>query len=247
MNESIAIGIDIGGTGIKAAPVTLASGALVRERIRVLTPHPATPDAIAQAVVNVVARIPEDVSLGITLPAVVRNGIVETAANIDEQWIGTAAEAVFARATGRACGVVNDADAAGIAEMRFGAGKDNPGVVFMVTLGTGIGTALFVDGVLIPNTELGHLMLPEHGEAEKWASEIVREDEELSWHEWAHRVQTYLRELERLFWPDLFIIGGGVSKKADKFLPEIELRTPVVPAMMHNDAGIVGAALFAPV
>lgn len=247
MSQPVAIGIDIGGTGIKAAPVTLAFGELVRERIRVLTPQPSTPDAVAAAVAEVVAQIPEEAPLGITMPSVVRSGIIETAANIDEAWIGIRAADLFAKATGRACGVVNDADAAGIAEMRFGAGRGEQGLVIMVTLGTGIGTALFVDGTLVPNTELGHLELPKHGEAEKYASEIVREDEDLSWKHWAHRVRDYLRELERLFWPDLFIIGGGVSKKADKFLPDIDLNTRVVSAALFNDAGIVGAALFAPV
>ncbi len=241
-----AIGIDIGGTGIKGAPVTLASGELVRERIRILTPQPATPDAVAATVAELVGQIPEDAPLGITMPSVVHGGVIESAANIDKAWIGVDAVELFGAATGRACGVVNDADAAGIAEMEFGAGRGQQGTVFMVTLGTGIGSALFIDGTLVPNTELGHLHLASGIEGEKWASEIVREREDLSWHKWAHRVRDYLAELEALFTPDLFIIGGGVSKKSDKFLPEIDLKTPIVPASLHNDAGIVGAALFAP-
>ena len=246
MTSAQAIGIDIGGTGIKGAPVTLASGSLLRERIRILTPQPATPDAVAATVAELVARIPEDAPIGLTMPSVVRAGVIETAANIDTSWIGVDAVDLFSKATGRACGVVNDADAAGIAEMRFGAGRGEAGTVIMVTLGTGIGTAIFVDGTLVPNTELGHLHLPTGIEGEKWASEIVREDEDLSWHKWAHRVRDYLAELEALFWPSLFIMGGGVSKKSDKFLPEIDLSTRIVPATLHNDAGIVGAALFAP-
>jgi polyphosphate glucokinase len=243
--DAVAIGIDIGGTGIKGAPVTLATGTLIRERIRLLTPQPATPDAIAKTVAELVAEIPEDAPIGLTMPSVVRGGIIETAANIDPGWIGVHAAEVFAAATGRRVGVVNDADAAGIAEMRFGAGQGEDGLVIMVTLGTGIGTALFANGVLVPNTELGHLHL-HGGDAEKYASEIVREHEDLSWKKWAHRVQEYLELLERLFWPDLIIIGGGISKKSEKFLPDIELSTRVVPATLHNDAGIVGAALFAP-
>ena len=197
-------------------------------------------------VAELVSRIPEDLSLGITMPSVVRSGVIETAANIDKSWIGTHAVELFARATGRTVGVVNDADAAGIAEMEFGAGKGETGVVMMVTLGTGIGTALFVDGTLVPNTELGHMLIKKGIEGEKWASEMVRENDDLSWKKWARHVQDYLATLEALFWPDLFIIGGGVSKQSDKFLRHIELRTRVVPATLHNDAGIVGAALFAP-
>lgn len=245
MSDRHAIGVDIGGTGIKAAPVDSATGTLLHERTRVLTPHPATPAAVAAAVAEVVADMEPGLALGITVPAVVRQGVVQTAANIDPTWIGTDAVALFSAATQRSVAVCNDADAAGLAEMRFGAGVDEAGVVIMVTLGTGIGSALFVDGVLVPNTELGHLHL-HHGDAEAWAAESVRIEEDLSWHKWAHRVQDYLELLEALFWPDLIIIGGGVSKKSDKFLPEIELKTRVVSATLHNDAGIVGAALLAP-
>jgi polyphosphate glucokinase len=243
--EHTVIGVDIGGTGIKAAPVDLTTGSLIRERIRELTPHPATPDAVAEVVAEIVGRIGGSGPLGVTLPAVVQHGIARSAANIDAGWIDLDADALLSRVTGRSVGVVNDADAAGVAEMRFGAGRDQQGVTVMITLGTGIGSALFVDGVLVPNTEFGHLHL-HGGDAEDYAAELVREREDLSWKAWAHRIEKYVHLLERLLSPDLIIVGGGVSKKSEKFLPHIDCRTPIVPAAMHNDAGIVGAALFAP-
>jgi len=239
------IGVDIGGTGIKGAPVSIEHGAFTKDRIRLLTPAPATPDAVAKTVTELLAQLDSPGAVGLTLPAVVRNGIVETAANIDPAWIGTNAVDLFAGATGRAVAVVNDADAAGLAETRFGAGRDRRGVVVMVTLGTGIGSAVFANGALVPNTELGHLPL-HGGDAERWAAESVRERDELSWKKWAHRLQQYFELLEKLLWPDLFIVGGGVSKKADKFLPHVKLDTEIVAATLHNDAGIVGAALSAP-
>ena len=179
------------------------------------------------------------------MPSVVVDGVVKTASNIDASWIGTDAASLFAKATGRRVGVINDADAAGMAEMRYGAGVGHDGVVVLITLGTGIGSALFVHGELVPNTELGHLRL-HHGAAEDWAAESVREREDLSWSEWARRISKYLEELESLFSPTLFIVGGGVSKKSDKFLPLIECVTPVRVAQLYNDAGIVGAAMIAP-
>ena len=239
------VGVDIGGTGIKGAPVSVEHGALTKERIRLLTPAPATPDAVAKTVAHLLDQIDAPGAVGLTLPAVVRNGVVETAANIDPGLIGTHAVDLFASTTGRVVGVVNDADAAGVAEMQFGAGRDRKGVVIMVTLGTGIGSAVFADGVLVPNTELGHLPM-KGGGAEQWAAESVREREGLSWKKWAHRLSQYFALLERLYWPDLIILGGGVSKKADKFLPHIRADTEIVPAALHNDAGIVGAALSAP-
>ncbi len=239
------VGVDIGGTGIKGAPVDLVVGSFAAERVRIDTPHPATPAAVIATVVRVVDQLGADGPVGITLPAVVRSGTVMTAANIDHSWIGTDAATVFADALGRPVAVVNDADAAGMAEIRYGAGSGVRGLVVMVTLGTGIGSALFNDGTLVPNTELGHLPL-HHGDAEEWAAESVREEDDLSWKDWAHRLQKYLRLVERLLWPDLVIIGGGVSKKSDKFLPHIRLDTPLVAAQLHNDAGIVGAALLAP-
>jgi polyphosphate glucokinase len=239
------IGVDIGGTGIKGAPVDVTAGSLLSERMRLLTPHPATPDAVAGVVAELLEQIGGNGSVGLTIPAVVHNGTVETASNIDEAWIGIDAVKLFAEATGRSVAVLNDADAAGIAEARFGAGKDATGVIAVITLGTGIGSALIIDGTLVPNTELGHLPL-HHGDAEDWAADSVRENEELSWKKYAERLQKYLELVERILWPQLFIIGGGVSKKSEKFLPHIVLRTPVVPAKLLNDAGIVGAALFAP-
>jgi polyphosphate glucokinase len=240
-----AIGVDVGGTGIKGAPVDLDAGAFTAERIRIPTPQPATPDAVAAVVKEIVMQLDAPGTIGLTLPSVVRDGVAHTASNIDHSWIGTDAAELFREATGRAVGVVNDADAAGIAEMRFGAGRGRSGVVLLITLGTGIGSALFVDGTLVPNTELGHLPL-HHGAAEEWAAESVREDDDLSWKDWAHRLSDYMQLVERLLWPNLIIIGGGVSKKSDKFLHYVRARTEIVPAQLLNDAGIVGAALFAP-
>jgi polyphosphate glucokinase len=240
------VGVDVGGTGIKAALVDLEHGTLAGARIRQPTPEPATPAAIADAVRSVVDQLDGGDAVGVTLPAVVRHGTVETASNIDHAWIGTNAIELFATATGRAVGVINDADAAGMAEMRYGAGKDRSGVVILLTLGTGIGCGLFVDGVLVPNTEFGHLYLHHHGLAEEWAAESAREREKLSWEKWAGRLTKYLETLEVLLWPELFIIGGGVSRQADKFVPLLTCATPVVAASLHNDAGIVGAAMVAP-
>ena len=239
------VGVDIGGTGIKGAPVDIASGKFAAGRVRLLTPHPATPQAVADVVGEVLQQLGMPGPVGLTLPAVVRRGTVETAAHIDQAWIGLDAVEHFSKATGRPVAVMNDADAAGFAEIRFGAGRDQDGLIAVITLGTGIGSALFVDGVLVPNSELGHLHL-HHGEAEAWAADSVRERDELSWKKFAHRLQAYLELVQLVLRPELIIIGGGVSKKADKFLPLIELRTPVVPAQLHNDAGIVGAALYAP-
>ena len=239
------IGVDIGGTGIKGAVVDLERGELATERIRLLTPLPATPAAVATVTADLLDRIGAPGPVGLTLPGVVMGGVLRTAANIDPAWLGTDAVDLFTRATGRPVAVINDADAAGTAEVRFGAGAGRPGVIVVVTLGTGIGSAVFVDGVLVPNTELGHLHL-HHGEAEDWAADSVREREDLSWREFGERVQDYLRLLQRLLWPDLIIVGGGVSKKAERFLPLIDVDTEVVPAQLQNNAGIVGAAMYAP-
>jgi polyphosphate glucokinase len=240
------VGIDIGGTGIKGAPVDLGSGELVKDRIRLLTPSPATPDAVTRVLVDLVDQIGVDGPLGITLPSVILDGVVRTAANIDQGWLGVDAVDLFGKATGRPVAVVNDADAAGTAEVRFGAGAGRSGVVIVVTLGTGIGSALFVDGTLVPNTELGHMHLHHHGEAEDWAADSARERDGLGWEEYAHRLERYLQAIQRLFWPKLIIIGGGVSKKSDRYLPAIHVDTEVVPARLLNNAGIVGAAMFAP-
>ena len=238
------LGIDIGGTGIKGAPVDVDRGTLAADRYRLLTPQPAVPAAVADVVGQVVAKFGGEGMVGATFPAVIRGGVAETAANVDKSWIGEGVAKAFERTTGRPFVVLNDADAAGLAEMRFGAGRDKQGVVMMVTLGTGIGTALFVDGTLVPNTELGHLEL-RGKEAEKRASEIVRENKNLGWKKWGQRVDEYLQHLEMLFSPDLFIIGGGVSKKSAKFFEFLKTRVPVVPAQLLNEAGIVGAAVAA--
>jgi polyphosphate glucokinase len=237
-----ALGIDIGGTGIKGAVVDTKRGRLVTDRLRLLTPHPATPDAIADVVGEVAHHFDWDGPIGCTFPGVVKGGVVHTAANLDPSWIELPAAELFAKVTGCPVTMVNDADAAGEAEARFGAAKDQVGLVVAITLGTGIGTALMVGGQLVPNSELGHLPL-RGGDAEHWAANSVREQLELSWQDWAGRVDEYLHMVEDLLWPDLFILGGGVSKQADQFVPFLTCRTPVVPAALRNQAGIVGGAL----
>jgi polyphosphate glucokinase len=240
-------GIDIGGSGIKGCVVDLATGKLDGERLRVPTPHPSTPDAVAEVVADIVKQFGWEGPVGITLPCVIKRGTALTAANVDKQWIGTDAAALFAARLGLQSDqvtVLNDADAAGMAEMRFGLGVDRNGVVVLLTFGTGIGSALFQDGKLVPNTEFGHLEIDGH-DAEKRAAASVKDEKNLSWEEWAHRVSKYLRTLEGLIWPDLVIAGGGVSKKADHWLPLLNVRTEVVAASLKNDAGIVGAAAAA--
>ncbi|MEU6306152.1 MULTISPECIES: polyphosphate--glucose phosphotransferase [Streptomyces] len=240
-------GLDIGGSGIKGAPVDLDRGDLAQERFKVLTPQPATPDGVADGVKQVVEHYGWTGPVGLTFPGVVTDGsTIRTAANVDKSWIDTDARALFSdRLGGHPVTVVNDADAAGVAEMHFGAGRGRKGTVILLTFGTGIGSALFVDGRLVPNTELGHLELHGH-DAEKRASSKAKEDEDLSWEHWAHRVRKYLAHVEMLFSPELFIIGGGVSRKAQKFLPYIEdIKAEIVPAQLQNNAGIVGAAMHA--
>lgn len=242
---TVILGIDIGGTGIKGAPVDITTGELIGERFRLETPQPATPEAMVATVAEVVKHFDWHGPIGVGFPAVVKYGTVSTAANIDKSWIGKDAAGMIAEATG--CSPVaigNDADVAGLAEATFGEGKGKGGLIFLCTLGTGIGTALILDGKLIPNTELGHIEL-KGMDAETYAAESIREKEDLSWEKWAKRVNRYLTAIENLFWPDLIIVGGGVSKKAEKFFPLLSLRTPVVPAALQNEAGIVGAALWA--
>ena len=239
------LGIDIGGTGIKAAPVDTTKGTLLTERVKVETPQPAVPDAVAAVVAQHVKNFDWTGPVGITFPGVVVNGVTGTAANLDPTWIGLDARALFSKAAGVPVSLINDADAAGLAEMKFGAGAGHQGTVLMLTFGTGIGSALFRDGILIPNTELGHIEIRGR-DAEKRASERAKELHDLSWGKWAGRVDEYLRHVEALTAPDLVIIGGGISRKADKFLPLLtSLQATVVPAAMQNDAGIVGAALAA--
>jgi polyphosphate glucokinase len=239
------LGIDIGGTGIKAAPVDLDTGKLIAERVKIDTPRPAEPVAVAAVVRELAVGFAWSGRAGITFPGVVTDGVTRTAANVDKSWIDTDARELFQKATGLTVSVINDADAAGVAEMKFGAGVGQKGTVLMLTLGTGIGSALFIDGILVPNTEFGHIEIRGR-EAEKRASELVREEHDLSWGKWGGRVDEYLEHMEMLLSPQLFIIGGGVSRKSDKFLPFLTgLRAPVVPAAMLNDAGIVGAAMAA--
>jgi polyphosphate glucokinase len=240
-----ALGVDIGGTGMKAAPVDLSTGTLLAERVRLDTPHPSLPAALADVVHELVTRFSWTGPVGITFPGVVMDGVIKTAANVDKSWIDTDARELFGQATGQAVAVINDADAAGLAEMKFGAGAGQKGTVLVLTLGTGIGSALFIDGVLIPNTEFGHIEIRGR-EAEKRASELAREEHDLSWGKWAGRVDEYLEHMEHLLSPQMFILGGGISKKSDKFLPRLTgLRATVVAATLHNDAGIVGAAMAA--
>ncbi len=241
---NVRFGVDIGGTGIKGAPVDLTTGQLLRPRVRIPTPRPATPQGVAAVVNQVVQAFEWSGPVGATFPAAVKAGSAMTAANVDKSWIGTNIESTLGAATGCPVTAVNDADAAGVAEMMYGAGKGQQGVVIMTTFGTGIGTALFLHGQLVPNTELGHLEI-DGKDAEKGASELVRENKGLSWKAWAKRVNRYMTHLEALFWPDLIIVGGGASRKADKFLPLLTVRTPIVAAALQNDAGIVGAAVVA--
>ncbi|MEU9863347.1 polyphosphate--glucose phosphotransferase [Streptomyces sp. NPDC047971] len=240
-------GVDIGGSGIKGAPVDLERGELAEPRHKVLTPHPATPEGVAGCVVEVVENFGWSGPVGVTFPGVVTGSTIRTAANVDTSWIDVdAGRLIGERLGGLPVTVLNDADAAGVAEMTFGAGRGRKGTVILLTLGTGIGSALFVDGRLVPNTELGHLELKGH-DAEKRASTKAKEDEDLSWEHWAtRRVKKYLAHVEMLFSPELFIIGGGVSRKADKFLPLIDgIKAEIVPAELQNNAGIVGAAMAA--
>src|SRR3954469_21245396 len=238
-------GIDFGGTGIKGAPVDLETGDFAAERERVRTPERSTPEAIAEIFVELLDKFPDcRGAVGVTVPGVVRHGVVHSAANIDKVWTGTDADALFTHATGRDVHVVTPADAAGLAEVRYGAAKSRTGVVIVTTLGTGIGSAMVHDGVLVPNSELGHLEIDGH-DAESRAANSAREREELSWRDWAARLTTYYRTLEMLFSPDLFVVGGGISKQADEFLPLVEIDTEIVPATLLNKAGVVGAALYA--
>jgi len=238
------LGIDIGGSGIKGAPVDVETGTLAGERHRLATPAPSTPEAVATVVAAIASHFAWTGPIGCTFPAVVRGGVVYSAANVDKAWIGTNGQELLEQKTGCRVVLINDADAAGIAEMQLGAGKGHTGVVLMLTFGTGIGSALFVDGRLVPNTELGHIEI-RGKDAEARASDRARQEKGQSWEQWAERVNEYLGRVEKLLSPDLFIIGGGASKKQDKFLHLLRTRAPVVPGQMLNEAGIVGAALAA--
>jgi polyphosphate glucokinase len=238
------LGLDIGGTGTKGALVDTDSGEMLTKRYRLLTPQPATPKAMIATMGNIVNHFDWQGPVGSGFPSAVKNGVVLTAANVSKKWVGFNLEEALRDLTGCDVVVLNDADAAGLAEMRFGAGRNQDGVVLIITLGTGIGVSLFVRGQLVPNLELGHIEIGGK-DADDWASAITREQEDLSWKKWGKRVNKYLVTLEHLLWPDLIIIGGGVSKKHEKFFPYLATQTRVVPAEMRNQAGIVGAAMAA--
>lgn len=237
-------GVDIGGSGVKGAPVDLETGVLVTKRNRIPTPQPSTPDAVADVVVELLEARGWKGPVGVTVPSVVRNGVVLSAANIDDRWIGTDAARLFADKIGGPVTILNDADAAGIAEARFGAGKGVDGVVLLLTFGTGIGSAVVHDGVLLPNTEFGHLEF-RGTTAEEYAAARLVEDSELSLKKWTKRVTQLLAYFEDIFSPDLIILGGGISKRFERFGPKIATRAPLVPALLRNEAGIVGAAMVA--
>ena len=247
----MAIGVDVGGSGIKASAVDVDTGALVGLRHRVATPQPSTPDVVVPVIVRTVRRVLREnklaatgVPVGVGMPSVVMDGVTKTAANIDPMWVDYDLGRHLRQALKTPVTILNDADAAGLAEMRFGAGAGQPGVVFVLTLGTGLGSGLFNDGVLVPNTELGHMEIRGR-DAERRSAAVARTRRGLSWKAWASDLDEHLHAIDRLFSPNLIILGGGVSKNADKFIPRLTVRPPVVPATLRNDAGIVGAAMAA--
>ncbi len=239
-----ALGIDVGGSGIKGAPVDVKTGKLLGERLRIKTPKKAEPQPIAEVVAEIARAFDWKGPIGIGFPAPIKGGVAMMAANVSDKWVGTNADELFTKVTGCDCTLINDADAAGLAEVKFGAGKGHPGTVIMITLGTGIGTAIFHNGHLLPNTEFGHLDM-DGKDAEHRASDAVRQRQDLSWKKYAKRLNEYLTAMENLFWPDLFIIGGGISKEAENYVPLLKLNTRIVTAQLLNEAGIVGAALAA--
>ncbi len=244
-NLDTLLGIDIGGSGIKGALVDTATGELSSERYRLETPRQSTPEAVAAVVKDIVGFFDYRGPIGCTFPAIVKNGVTLSASNVDQSWIGTDADALLTKATGCDVHLLNDADAAGRAEVTFGAGRGQHGVIIVLTFGTGIGSAVFLAGRLLPNTEFGHLFLNEGQRAEEWVSDRIRKVEDLDWKKWGKRLEHYLEHLEFIFSPDLIILGGGASKKHDKFLEYLKLDTRIVPATLRNEAGIVGAALEA--
>jgi polyphosphate glucokinase len=247
MSSGHPLGIDVGGSGIKGAPVDLDQGAFAQKRLRIETPSVSTPEAVCDVIAQVVDhfdQVRSDSPIGVTIPGVVQHGVVKTAANIDKSWIGCEIEALLEDRLKHDVVVVNDADAAGVGELRFGAAKGHEGLVVLTTLGTGIGTAVFNRGVLVPNSELGHLEV-DGVDAETMAASSAKTREDLSYAQWAERLQRYYSTLENLLWPDLIVVGGGVSKESDEFLPLLDLRTPIIPARLRNKAGIIGAAVLA--
>ena len=238
------LGIDVGGSGIKGAPVDTETGQLVKERIRIKTPKGAEPEPIAKVVAEIAKSFDWNGPVGIGFPAPIKGGVTMMAANVSQKWVGVNADELFTKITGCDCAMINDADAAGLAEMKFGAGRGQPGTVILLTLGTGIGSAIFHQGKLLPNTEFGHMEMK--GRDAEWrASDAARQREDLSWKKYAKRLNKYLAAMQKLFWPDLFIIGGGISKYSEKYLPLLAIETPIITAQFLNEAGIVGAALAA--
>jgi polyphosphate glucokinase len=239
-----ALGIDIGGTGIKVARVDVRTGALTTERVRYPTPSPSTPKKVVTVIQGAIREFQYEGPVGCGFPGVVRGGVIHTAANVSKRWIGVRADQLLQKATGLPFVLGNDADFAGLAEIRFGAGRGRKGLVIMLTFGTGIGTAFFMDGKLVPNVELGHLEVRGH-EAEKWASERSRIEEKLSFKQWARRVNVFLGRLHAYFWPELFILGGGVSREFERFRKHLEVPCELLPADLRNRAGVIGAAYAA--
>ena len=238
------LGIDVGGSGIKGAPVDTKTGELIAQRVRIKTPDKAEPQPVAEVVAQIARSFEWKGQIGIGFPAPIKGGVAMMAANISEKWVGTNADELFSKITGCDCTMINDADAAGLAEMSFGAGRGQVGTVILITLGTGIGSAIFYRGRLLPNTEFGHIEM-EGYEAEARASDAARQRDDLSWKKYAKQLNRYLKMMEKLFWPDLFIVGGGISKEHEKFLPLLTIDIPVVPAELLNEAGIIGAAMAA--
>lgn len=238
------LGIDVGGSGIKGAPVDTQAGKLITERIRIPTPEPAEPQPVAEVVAQIAHSFDWKGPIGIGFPAPIKNGVAMMAANVSPKWVGINGDDLFTKLTACDCTLINDADAAGLAEMAFGAGRGQTGTVIMLTLGTGIGSAVFFAGKLLKNTEFGHIEIEGH-EAESRASSAARDREDLSWKKYARRLDVYLKTMQKLFWPDLFIVGGGISKDHEKFLPLLTVEVPVVAAQLLNEAGIIGAAMAA--
>lgn len=236
------LGIDIGGSGIKGAVVNTKKGKMITERFRIPTPQPATPEAVAEVVLQIVKHFQWNGPMGVGFPGVIQHGVVRTAANVDNSWINININELFTKKTACKTHVLNDADAAGMAEMKFGAGAKVKGTVYLVTIGTGLGSALFTEGKLVANTEFGHVIL-KGDDAEKYAADSIRKKEDLDWDTWGLRLNEYLQKMERLIWPDLIILGGGVSKKEEMFKKYLKTQAPIVPAKLMNNAGIIGAAL----
>ena len=245
MKDKIYLGIDIGGSGIKGALVDVKTGELITDRFRIPTPQPATPEAVAEVIKEICKHFKWKDAVGCGYPGVVQNGVAKTAANIDKAWINTDVEGLIKKMTGSPAKVLNDADAAAIAEMKYGAGRKNRGLIITITIGTGVGVAMFTQKKLVPNCELGHILLPEFGEAEKWMSDGARKALKLEWNEWMERIDFYLKHLESLFYPDMIIIGGGLAKKLDPEKMPFTTQCQVVPAKLLNEAGIIGAAYAA--